>query len=101
MNEIILNNQTAYLTGAVIGDGHLKKGVKSKTDLSKDYNILFDLSDTLFLKNIAEIMKSIIKTKTSIKRTKVRKNNLPRSNFQVRNKKLFLFLSQVLWKPRA
>ncbi|MFA5142222.1 MAG: LAGLIDADG family homing endonuclease [Candidatus Woesearchaeota archaeon] len=98
---ISLNTTTAYLTGVIIGDGNLSNYTKSKTDLSKDYRIIIDISDIEYLHHLETLFKSIIYTKTCAKVSKVKPNHLPRQYLQIRNKELFLFFSEVMKIPKG
>ena len=89
---IKLNPKTAYLSGVIIGDGNLSNYYKSKTDKSKDYRIYIDMSDKEFVLYIEQLIKSIIKTKSSPKKAIQRGNRIPRLYLQIRNKELFYFL---------
>tara|TARA_Y100000310_G_scaffold267912_1_gene280235 strand:- start:2255 stop:2920 length:666 start_codon:yes stop_codon:yes gene_type:complete len=91
-----LNKDLAYLIGAIYGDGYIKSGTKSKKDLSKDYKISFELSNIKFLEGvILNAFKKIIKTKSKV-RTRKRKNKQESGILEIRNKELFLFLTENL-----
>ncbi len=97
--EIILNNETAYLAGAIIGDGYLANKTKSKKDLSKDYQIKIDLSDKKYLILLFRILKKLTNTKSTPKVPKMRGNRKERLYILVRNKALFEFLTIKLGIP--
>lgn len=98
-SKIELNTKTAYLTGAIVGDGNLSNSPKSKTDHSRDYRISIDLSDTKYLFKIYELIKSIIPTKTIPRKSHIKGNRVPRLHLFVRNKKLFLFFNEYMQIP--
>ena len=101
-SKINLTPITAYLTGVIIGDGHLSNSVKSKkNDLSKDYRINLDISDKEYLICIFKLINSIIKTKTTPRKPLQRGNRIPRLNLQIRNKELFNFLNKVMEIPKG
>ncbi len=81
---ISLNPTTAYLTGFIIGDGNLAGWSKSKKDPSPDYRIAIDISDTTHLLRLEKLIKSIITTKTSPKKSTNRGNRIPRLYLFVR-----------------
>lgn len=96
-----LNNKTAYLTGVILGDGHLAKGNKSKTSKFKDYKIDLDFSDIQFLKHTLLLIKSIAPTTTQAKNYEKRINRKPRLRIQLRNKELFTFFSEQMEIPQG
>ncbi|MEA2037550.1 MAG: hypothetical protein U9O94_08630 [Nanoarchaeota archaeon] len=99
--KIDLTPLTAYLTGAIIGDGNLANYSKSKTDPSPDYRISIDISDREHLKYIEKLIKSIISTTTTPKEPKQRGNRVPRLFLLVRNKALFNFLNTEMEVPKG
>lgn len=99
-SKIKLTPKTAYLAGAIIGDGNLSNSLKSKNDKSKDYRISFEASDQEYVDYILEIIKSIILTKTESKDV-YRNNRAPKRYFHVRNKELFIFLSDKMEIPKG
>ncbi len=95
-----LNNNLAYLAGAIIGDGHLYKGNKSKNSPYKDYRIHIETINKEYTSLLLDYIKTIIKTKTSVKkRIDKRTNRKIRYYIQVRNKQLYKFLSEELKIP--
>ena len=97
-----LNNNLSYLSGALIGDGHLYSGTKSKTDKSKDYRISFELIDKEYVKFLLESIKKEIETKSKIRIIKdKRKNRKLRYQIAIKNKWLFLFFRGDLKIPEG
>lgn len=97
-----LSKEIAYLIGVIIGDGNLSNYVKSKKkDPSKDYRITIDISDKEHLNYIYGIIKSLTGTRVKPKQSIQRGNRKPRLNIRVRNKELFLFLSEKIGIPKG
>jgi intein/homing endonuclease len=92
VKPIELTKETSYIAGVIIGDGHISNSSKSKTDMSKDYKIVIDISDKEYLHLICEMIKSVISTKSELKSPKKRGNRKERLYFQFRNKSFFYFL---------
>ncbi len=91
---MILNADLVYLVGAIYGDGYIRDGVKSRNDLSREYKIGFELSDIQYLELvILPIFKSIIETRSKV-HTRQRKNKEKTGILQIRNKKLYLYLTE-------
>ncbi len=102
MNQIILNEQTAYLSGMIVGDGHLSNSVKSKrNDASRDYRITLDIVDREHLFLVFRIIKGLIQTKSEPKEVNQGGNRIRRYCFQFRNKDLFLFFHEELGIPKG
>jgi intein/homing endonuclease len=100
-NSISLSNDTAYLSGLIIGDGNLSNYTKSKTDLSRDYRIYIDLSDFEYVYYLEKLIKSLIITKSKPVQAKQRGIRKPRLILQIRNKELFQFLNEVMEIPKG
>ncbi len=98
---IELTNKTAYLTGVIIGDGHISNSSKSKTDKSVDYRIVIDLIDKKYSFYISKLVKSIIHTKSVSKPIIPKPNRAQRFVFQFRNKSFFYFLTKDLDIPNG
>lgn len=82
-----------YLIGAISGDGYLRSGTKSKTDLSPDYRIAFELTDIDYLKNVIYVLlKQFTQTNAQV-RVRSREGKLPSAIIEVRNKSFFNFLT--------
>lgn len=97
IKDIRLNDKTAYLAGVIVGDGHISNSKKSRTDNSNDYRIVIEVVDFGFLKEIECLIKSIITTKSIIKKRvdkRVDRQNL--YYFQFRNKDFYYFLTKNL-----
>lgn len=90
--SIELNNLTAYLSGAIIGDGHISDSTKSKKDLSQDYRVIIDISDKDYLIHLSKLIKSFVVTKSKPKKSKIKGKRKERLYFQFRNKAFFNFL---------
>lgn len=102
INKISLSEKTAYLAGVIVGDGHLCSSHKSNVTKSKDYKIAIEVIDLNFLREFEKIVKSIIKTKSTIKmRTDNRGNRKNLYYFQFRNKSLYYFLNKDLAIPKG
>lgn len=98
---IFLNNNTAYLAGVIIGDGHISVSYKSCDKRFKDYRISIDISDKKYLRKIFCIIKTIIQTKTVLTEPKQKDNRILRLNMTIRNKELFLFFTDILDIPKG
>ena len=99
-NKNPLNNITAYLAGVIIGDGNVSNASKSKKDKSKDYRITIEVTDLNFLINVEKLIKSIIKTKSTVtKRSKIKEKRKQLYYFQFRNKSFYYFLTKDLEIP--
>jgi len=97
IHKIDLNENTAYLAGAIVGDGHISNSCKSKTDKSKDYKIAIEVIDKEFLMEVEALIKSIIQTKSTIKgRYDLRGCRKKLYYFQFRNKSFYYFLTKDL-----
>mgnify|MGYP006411221455 CR=1 FL=1 len=97
---IHLNKETAYITGVIVGDGHVSNSCKSKSDQSRDYKIAIEVVDYLFLKEFENLVKSIIRTKSTVKeRIDKRGSRKKLYYFQFRNKSLHYFLSNKMKIP--
>ena len=91
-----LDCDMAYLIGALVGDGYISDRCKSKKDLSKDYRISIEISDILYLEKVLfPLFKNIISTKSIPKRRK-RQGKKESSCFMLRNKNLYLFLTEEI-----
>lgn len=92
IQKIPLNKETAYLAGVIVGDGHISNATKSKKDKSPDYRIHIEVCEEEFLKTIYEMIISIIKTKSPVKK-KTKENKQDLFYFQFRNKSFHYFLT--------
>ncbi len=102
MDNFVLDEDMAYFVGALIGDGHISNAVKSKMkDLSPDYRIVFDVSDVSLANELMKILNILIITKSIPFNSSIKKNRLHRKTVQVRNKKLFLYLTEELKVPKG
>ena len=103
---MILNANLVYLVGAIYGDGYIRDGIKSKNDSSTDFNFSFEITDIEYLeKVILPLFQEIIITKSKVRRRK-RKNKAEIGRLEIRNKFLFLFLTEDIGahkgrRPRA
>jgi intein/homing endonuclease len=95
IEDIPLTQQTAYLAGVIVGDGHISNSFKSKTDKSKDYRIVIELGELEFLQYVVKEIKEIVSTKSVVKKVKKSNSHI----FQVRNKSFYHFLTQKLSIP--
>ena len=98
---IILNDDTAYLAGVIVGDGHLSASNKSKSSIFKDYRITIDLFDKDYLKRIFKIIQSLVPTKTVLVESERRIGRQSRLCMVLRNKELFLFFNETLNIPKG
>ena len=96
---IDLNEQTAYLAGVIVGDGHISRATKSKQDKSPDYKITIEVVDSDFLSVVASLIKEVINTKSVVKKTKPRIGKQQGYYFQFRNKSFYHFLTHDLSIP--
>jgi len=96
IKPIKLKEETAYLAGVIIGDGHIADCTKSKEDQSRDYRIVLDIADKDYLNLLCKMIKSIVKTESIPKYPKMRGNRKERLYFQFRNKSFFYFLTKSL-----
>src|SRR3989344_5292205 len=96
---IDLNEQTAYLAGVIVGDGHISGATKSKQDKSPDYNITIEVVDLDFLSIVASLIKGVINTKSVVKKTKPRIGKQQGYYFQFRNKSFYHFRTNDLGIP--
>ncbi len=96
---ITLNKNTAYLAGAIIGDGHITNSTKSKTDHSRDYRVNIELTDKEYLQELIVLIKSLVLTTSSLRCVKERYGKQSSYSFQFRNKALYLFLTDYLGIP--
>jgi hypothetical protein len=86
----------AYLIGVIYGDGYIKNGTKSKKDKSIDYKISIELSNLSYLKQVIHpLFYKFTKTKSKV-RTRKRANKKESGILEIRNKKLFKFLTEDL-----
>ena len=99
VKPINLTPKTAYLTGVIIGDGHISGSCKSQNDRSKDYRIVIDVTDEHYAKFIFRLIKSIVLTKSVLRRPKTRGNRKQSFYLQIRNKSLFYFLTAFMGIP--
>jgi intein/homing endonuclease len=99
IKPIKLTPTTAYLAGVIIGDGHISSSTKSKSDKSKDYRIIIDLSDKEYLEEIYRMIYPLIKSQSIPKASKSRTGRKERLYFQFRNKSFFYFLTENLGIP--
>ncbi|MCK4670879.1 MAG: hypothetical protein KAT43_06805 [Nanoarchaeota archaeon] len=100
-NIITLKKETAYLAGVIIGDGHISGSSKSKSDNSRDYRIIIDITDKDYLRLLSGMIKSIISTKSVPKSSKITDDHKQRYYFQFRNKSFFGFLTKTLGIPKG
>jgi len=93
---MILNADLVYLVGVIYGDGYIRDGVKSRNDSSKDYKIALELTDIQYLQDvILPLFQKIIITKSKVRRRK-RKNKQEIGMLEIRNKQLYLYLTEEL-----
>jgi len=97
IEKIELNENTAYLAGVIVGDGHISNHLKSKNSL--DYNIRVELIDHEYLLLISNLIKGIISTKSTVKSANKRKGKQQSFYFQIRNKSIYYFLTKDLGIP--
>jgi intein/homing endonuclease len=99
IEKIVLDENSAYLAGVIVGDGNISNATKSKKDRSKDYRVTIELVDKEYLHLISNIVKSIIRTKSQV-RTRFRPNKKREHHyFQFRNKSFYYFLTKDLEIP--
>lgn len=99
IKPIELTPKTAYLTGAIIGDGHISNSFKSQNDKSRDYRIVIDVTDEHYSSVIFKLINSVISTVSTPKSPKIRGNRKKSFYLQVRNKSLFYFLTDSMQIP--
>lgn len=93
-----LTPDTAYLAGAIIGDGHILAGTKSKEDRAFNYRISLELGDEEYANNLLILFKRLIGTKASVK-TVVRQGRNPTYSLMICNKILYHFYAYDLLIP--
>ncbi len=96
---IDLNEETAYIAGVIVGDGHIFRATKSKQDKSPDYKITIEVIDLDFLNVVASLINEVINTKSIVKKTKSRAGKQQGYYFQFRNKSFYHFLTNDLGIP--
>lgn len=101
VKKIELTKKTAYLAGAVIGDGYISNSFKSSKNHAKDYRISFELADKEYLMELLRIIKFLTKTKSNLKKVTEKRGRKQRYSFQVRNKSLHYFLNDFLGIPKG
>jgi len=99
--KFILNKDMAYLVGAILGDGYISNSTKSKSDLSKDYRISLETMDFSFIESFTSRITQFVYTKTTIKTRLAKLNRVQTYYFQLRNKGLHTYLTQVLNLPKG
>jgi hypothetical protein len=97
--KIVLNNDTAYLAGVIVGDGHISSSYKSSISQFKDYHICLDLSDKAYVTYLHSLVSRIIPMRSSLIESSSRQNSVSRLKFTIRNKELYLFLTDILKIP--
>ena len=97
--DLVLDEDMAYLIGVIIGDGHISNNTKSKTDLSKDYQINIELTNYDYLKEVELLFKKFVKTKSATHPLKKREGKKQSWVFRVRNKELYLYLTKIIGIP--
>ena len=98
---VVLNNDTAYLAGVIVGDGHLSASNKSRASTFKDYKMQIDLSDKDYLRRIFRIIQVLIQTKIALVESEKRTGRKSRLCMVLRNKELFLFFNETLNIPKG
>ena len=101
VKPINLNEETAYLAGVIVGDGHISNSFRSKNDISPHYRIYLEISDLRYIKKIENLIKKIISTKSSVKSKPARKNKKQSYYLQITNKSLYYFLAYDLGIPKG
>jgi len=96
---IVLNEKTAYLAGAIIGDGHLDNAKRSNDSYYEGNRIKIDISDKDYMKDIFNIVKSLVITRTKLYNPEHRLNRKSRLCMSLRNKELFIFFNKFLGIP--
>lgn len=98
---IKLTKDTAYLAGAIIGDGHLRGGMKrgGNGHPGRDFRITIGSADMEYVHYVSKLIKSIIYTKVNPGIKKRRESRKPEAYFGVGNKELFVFLNKILEIP--
>ncbi len=97
--ELVLDEDMAYLIGTIVGDGHISNNTKSKTDLSKDYQITIELTNCEYLKEIESLFKEFINTKSTTYSLKKREGKQQSWVFRFRNKEVYLYLTKAIGIP--
>ena len=98
--QLPINEETAYIAGVIVGDGHISNTHKANLTKSKDYKIAIEVIDLGFLKKVETSIKSVIQTKSTIKkRPKNRGNRKSLYYFNFRNKSFYYFLTDTLGIP--
>ena len=98
--EFKLNNTLAYLCGVIIGDGYLRNGTKSKTNLFKNYEIKIEIVEKEYANFLMKHFKTIVKTKSKIKKiVDKRPNRKIRYSVDIKNKWLYNFFTNTMDIP--
>ncbi len=97
--KLILNEKMAYLIGVIIGDGHISNSTKSKTDLSKDYQINIELINYDYLKEIEFLVKEFIETESTTRALKKREGKEQSWVFRFRNRDFYQYLTEIIGIP--
>lgn len=99
--KLNFDEDMAYIIGAILGDGYISNSTKSKTDLSKDYRIALETMDFSFVDTFYQKVTKFISTKTTIKVRAAKQNKVKTYYFQLRNKELYIYLTQTLNLPKG
>ena len=91
-SKLKIDEDMAYIIGAILGDGHISNSAKSNKDKSKDYRIILETYDFSFIGSFESMLKKFINTKSNTKiRNRENKRNIT-YYFQLRNKSFYQFL---------
>ena len=98
-SKLKIDEDMAYLIGAILGDGHISNSAKSNKDKSKDYRIILETYDFSFIGSFESMLKKFINTKSNTKiRNRENKRNIT-YYFQLRNKSFYQFLVNYIQIP--
>lgn len=98
IQHIPLTVTTAYLSGAIIGDGHLSKGTKSRNSTSSDYRVFIQVACKDYANVLLAMIKEVIATKATVKVSEI-PNRKSLFVVSVRNKSLHFFFTSALGIP--
>lgn len=84
-----INFTSAYLAGAIVGDGHITKGFKTKNSCYNRATI--QIVDKSYAEMLLKMFKELVPTKTTVK-VRYRTGHKPLYSVTINNKSLFHFL---------
>ncbi len=89
VETIPLNFTSAYLAGAIVGDGHITKGLKTKH--SYFHRAIIEIGDKSYAELLLKMFKELVPTTTTVK-VRYRTGRQPLYTVAMNNKSFFHFL---------